>query len=151
MIGKWMDMNLSVLFQTADLVADNSPAFTSTVVISGPVIVLTILAVLVVIIYAYGRASKRAAQARQHLTRHEKDKRDGTINGKKPEKRKFREPAPAAPQGVSPEVVAAISAAVYMLEGEGAVVTSIRPLRKNPISSRNPWAAAAIAENTKPF
>ncbi len=144
-------MNLSALLNTLDLVADSSPAFTSTVVISGPTIVLAVIAVLVIILVLFGRATRRAADAKNHLTQHEKDKRDGTINGKKPEKREFREPLPAAPQGVSPEIVAAISAAVYMLEGEGAVVTSIRPLRKNPISCRNPWAAAAIAENTKPF
>lgn len=150
-MGEFVNMNLSALFYTADLVADSSPAFTSTVVISGPTIVLAVIAVLVLILFLIGRASRRAADVKKHLTQHEKDLRDGTINGKKPKKREFREPAPAAPQGVTPEVVAAISAAVYMLEGEGAVVKSIRPLRKNPISNRNPWAAAAVAENTKPF
>ena len=68
-------------------------------------------------------------------------------------------PAPeksAAPavQGISGEVVAAISAAVYMMEGEGAVVRAITPVRAqtpNPITRRNPWAFAAISENTRPF
>ena len=58
----------------------------------------------------------------------------------------------SAPQtGVSQEIVAAISAAVYMMEGENAVVTSITPMRKNPINTRNPWAMAAVVQNTKPF
>ncbi len=144
-------MNISTLFQIADLGAGSGPA-TSTVVISLPTIVFALLAVLVVVIYAFGKGAQRAAAVKNNLTQHEKDLRDGTINGKKPKKRKFSEPAPAAPApGVTPEVVAAISAAVYMLEGEGAVVKSIRPLRKNPVTNRNPWAAAAIAENTKPF
>lgn len=66
-------------------------------------------------------------------------------------------PAPAVSQGISGEVVAAISAAVYMMEGEGAVVTAIAPATpvrtqvKNPITRRNPWAFAAISENTRPF
>ena len=62
-------------------------------------------------------------------------------------------PAPQA-QGVSEEIVAAISAAVYMMEGEGAVITNIAPakaIRQNPIKTRNPWAMAAIMQNTKPF
>ena len=65
--------------------------------------------------------------------------------------------APSAPaaQGISGEIVAAISAAVYMMEGEGAVVTSIAPATRaqapNPITRRNPWAFAAISENTRPF
>lgn len=64
--------------------------------------------------------------------------------------------APAA-QGISGEIVAAISAAVYMMEGENAVVTSIAPAApvraqvQNPITRRNPWAFAAITENTRPF
>lgn len=144
-------MAVSTLFQIADVAAGANPD-TSTVVISLPVIVFMLLAVLVVVLLMFGRASQRAAEAKKHLTRHEKDLRDGTINGKKPKKQKVQPaPQPTAPQGVTPEVVAAISAAVYMLEGEGAVVKSIRPLRKNPVSNRNPWAAAAVAENTKPF
>lgn len=139
-------MDLTALFQIADAARPD----TSTVVISLPAIVFALLAALVVFIAVLGRTGRRAA-SKEHLTQHEKDRRDGTINGKKPEKRVFSDPAPAAPQGVTPEVVAAISAAVYMLEGEGAVVRSIRPLRKNPVSVRNPWAAAAVAENTKPF
>ena len=65
--------------------------------------------------------------------------------------------APVAAQGISGEIVAAISAAVYMMEGEGAVVTSIAPAAAvraqapNPITRRNPWAFAAISENTRPF
>ncbi len=64
-------------------------------------------------------------------------------------------PAPVA-EGISGEVVAAISAAVYMMEGEGTVVTSIAPAAvrtqtPNPITRRNPWAFAAITENTRPF
>ena len=67
--------------------------------------------------------------------------------------------ATAANSGVSEEIVAAISAAVYAMEGSGAVVTSVTPVasvapvikRANPIKNRNPWAQAAVLDNTKPF
>jgi len=47
--------------------------------------------------------------------------------------------------------VAVIAAAVAASEGPGAVVQSVRRVRPNPVGVRNPWAAAAVAENTRPF
>jgi hypothetical protein len=61
---------------------------------------------------------------------------------------------PVVEQGISGEVVAAISAAVYEIEGSGAKIASITPVRstkKNPITGRNPWANAAVIDNTRPF
>ena len=65
-------------------------------------------------------------------------------------------PAPVAPkaeldvqQGINEEIVAAISAAVYSMEGADSKIVSIR--RKNPVTGRNPWAQAAVIDNTKPF
>ena len=57
-------------------------------------------------------------------------------------------PAPAVEPGISNEVVAAIAAAVVATEGPGTVVRSIK---KKNVSGRNPWAAAATADNTRPF
>jgi hypothetical protein len=58
-------------------------------------------------------------------------------------------PAPVVEQGISGDVVAAISAAIYSIEGANATVCSIR--RKNPVTGRNPWASAAVTDNTRPF
>lgn len=60
-------------------------------------------------------------------------------------------PAMAVQPGISGEVVAAIAAAVAMYEGPQAVVRSIRKVNVVNVGSRNPWAAAALAENTRPF
>ena len=57
--------------------------------------------------------------------------------------------APAVSQGIAPEIVAAISAAIAASEGVGAV--SIRSIRVKSPAGRNPWSAAAIAENARPF
>ena len=60
-------------------------------------------------------------------------------------------PAPVVESGIPGEVVAVIAAAVAASEGPGAVVQSVRRVRPNPVGVRNPWAAAAVAENTRPF
>ena len=56
----------------------------------------------------------------------------------------------AVQEGISGEIIAAISAAVYAIEGPSAVVRSVTR-KKSPVSSRNPWAQAAINDNTRPF
>lgn len=125
---------------------DRTPTFTATVVIAGLGIVLVTLAVLIVVFKLFGnivsksqnKSKKKAVEAQQ------KEMQQVST-------------APAAPvakpaqQGISGEVVAAISAAVYALEGEGAVIRSITPKKQSPIGVRNPWAQAAVIENTRPF
>ncbi len=54
-----------------------------------------------------------------------------------------------ASDGISEEVVAAISAAVYTMYGmEGAKITSIR---RTAQPARSAWATAGLLENTRPF
>lgn len=59
-------------------------------------------------------------------------------------------PAPAADGAVAPEIVAAITAAVYALEGGGAVVHGIRRLPAGG-SRRGVWGDAGVAANVRPF
>lgn len=127
--------------------------FTLTVIIAGLGIVLATLAVLIVVFYAFGTIVSK--------TQNKSSKKAKSVDDKKAEMAKasapaVKAPAPAAPkaaEGVSGEIVAAISAAVYSMEGNSnATITSITPVRKNsPITSRNPWARAAIADNNRPF
>lgn len=60
-------------------------------------------------------------------------------------------PAPAEDGSVPPEIVAAITAAVYALEGEGAVVHGIRRLPAGSVSRRGVWGDAGVAANVRPF
>lgn len=60
-------------------------------------------------------------------------------------------PAPQVEAGISGEVVAAIAAAVAVSEGKGAVVKSIRRVNVVNVRGRNPWANAAVYDNTRPF
>lgn len=65
--------------------------------------------------------------------------------------------APAAPApvagGIPGEIIAAIAAAVVSLEGEGAVVRSIRRVAKRATgaSRRGAWGDAGVHEHTTPF
>ena len=59
--------------------------------------------------------------------------------------------APQVEAGISGEVVAAIAAAIAVSEGEGAVVNSIRKVNVVNVKGRNPWANAAVYDNTRPF
>jgi hypothetical protein len=45
----------------------------------------------------HSQGRSKSGCGKNNLTQHEKDLRDGTINGKKPKSAKFSEPAPAAP------------------------------------------------------
>jgi len=50
--------------------------------------------------------------------------------------------------GIPGDVIAAISAAVYCMFGEGAKVTSVRRQQR---TGRSAWNMAGLLENTRPF
>lgn len=57
--------------------------------------------------------------------------------------------APVTEAGIPEEVIAAISAAVYMMYGNsGAAVTGIR---RSVQSTRSAWSMAGLLDNTRPF
>jgi len=134
--------------------ADTSLPFTATVIIAGLGIVLCTLAILVLVFKGFGAVISK--------TQNKSKKSKNDTNKAQPAPAVAKKAAPtatAANSGVSEEIVAAISAAVYAIEGSGAVVTSVTPVasvapvikRANPIKNRNPWAQAAVLDNTKPF
>lgn len=152
-----MDMNLNLLnlnlpklhgLETSDW----------TVVVSGISVVIGILLLLVVVIYVYGLlVSKMEASAKKREEQRQQKKKEieaavsaapvQNIPAPVPTQ---AAPAPAVEPGISGEVVAAISAAVYSMEGnKNVAITAIR--KQNPITSRNPWAQAAVIDNTRPF
>lgn len=150
------------------LTADTSAVFTSTVVIAGISIVVGVLLLLILIFNVFGklvpiierksraaeeRAAARKAARKARRAAKKAAKKGETVENSSPATEvsapiPMPAPAPIVEQGISGEVVAAIAAAVAATEGSGAVVRSIK---KKKVSGRNPWSAAATADNTRPF
>ena len=133
-----------------DLVADRSATFTATVIIAGAGIVFLMLVLLIIIFYLFGKVvSSAEAKAKKGKT-NKITKSEQKLPTAAPAK-KASAPAPQVEAGISGEVVAAIAAAVAVSEGEGAVVKSIRRVNVVNVRGRNPWANAAVYDNTRPF
>ena len=60
-------------------------------------------------------------------------------------------PSPAVEAGIPGEVVAAISAAIFSLEGGNAVVREIRRVPQSGGSRRGAWGDAGVIQSTRPF
>lgn len=141
---------MDILTLATSVVPDRSLGFTLTVVIAGIGIVLFTLIVLIGVFYAFGTVvSKTQAAAKKKADQKRQEQLPPAPAPKAPQISKAPAPAPAVEQGISGEVVAAISAAVYSMEGGTATIKSIT--RKNPITARNPWAQSAVIDNTRPF
>lgn len=145
----------SILLAATGIEADRSATFTSTVVIAGIVIVLGILVLLIFVFKAFG-AIVHGAETRgkkKKLKAMESQVTVASAPSAPAVKAAPAAPAPVVDSGIPGEVVAVIAAAVAVAasEGPGAVVQSVRRVRPNPVGVRNPWAAAAVAENTRPF
>lgn len=136
----------------AGIIADRSVTFTATVIVAGIGIVLCTLLVLIGVFYAFGAiVSKSQANAKKKEAKKMQSDMEAALS-----KASESVPAPAptsAPvieEDISGEVVAAISAAVYAMEGGSAVIRSVSR-RVSPVTTRNPWAQAAVVDNTRPF
>lgn len=134
------------------IIADRSVTFTVTVIVAGIGIVLCTLLVLIGVFYAFGAVvSKSQANAKKKEAKKMQSDMEAALS-----KASESVPAPApasAPvieEGISGEVVAAISVAVYAMEGGSAVIRSVSR-KTSPVSTRNPWAQAAVVDNTRPF
>lgn len=140
-------MNLFSL--VTSLKPDSSVEFTSTLVVAGIGIVLATLALLIVIFNAFGIVIYFLQSKKE-----KKKEAPSNINDERAypdiSEMKIEEPPLPEDDFVPPEVIAAISAAVYMLDGENAKVTSVKRKRE-PRLSRNAWAQAAVFDNTRPF
>ena len=133
-----------------DLVADRSATFTATVIIAGAGIVFLMLVLLIIIFYLFGKVVSSAETKAQKGKTNIITKSEQKLPTPAPAK-KASAPAPQVEAGISGEVVAAIAAAVAVSEGEGAVVKSIRRVDVVNVRGRNPWANAAVYDNTRPF
>ncbi len=134
------------------LTPDSSATFTTTVVIAGISIVLGMLLLLIIVFYCFG---KIVSEMEGKSSKGKKKNKNSTITevtqAMPVPVQQSAVNAPAVGQGISPEVVAVISAAIAEYEGSSAVITGIRALRVKETASRNPWAAAAVSDNARSF
>lgn len=144
---------MEFLTLTTSVTPDRSGTFTATVVVAGLGIVLATLALLIIVFKLFGNVvSKSQNKAKEKAKKEQMEKMQKAVSNPTPVPKKTST-RPETQSGISGEVVAAISAAIYQIEGEGAVIRSVTPISKkqSPINVRNPWANAAIIENTRPF
>lgn len=120
-----------------------------TVLVTGFVVVFAVLVLLIFIIKLYGTIVYKAQMA-------SKRKKEEKLKAMEAEKKKEVKAEPVvskpavsvADQGVSPQVVAAISAAVYTLYGEKNC--KVKSIKRAP-QQRPVWSTAGIMDNTHPF
>ena len=140
----------------------------ATVVIAGICIVLGVLIVLIFVFNGFGklvssmeasakkRAAKKAAKkaAKEAAKKAEQASESAqpaapVVKAAPPVAKAPVAPAPVVEEGISGEVVAAITAAIAAQEGNNQFV--IRSVKKKDVGSRNPWARAAVTDNTRAF
>lgn len=107
-----------------------------TVLLTGFAIVFIMLIALTIIIKGYGSVINRI-----------QNKLDGKPDS--PAQAVTRGTVPAVQEGIPAEVVAAISAAVYMMYGTSA--GQIKSIRRAAQPNRSAWRMAGLLENTRPF
>lgn len=121
----------------------------ASMLLTGFTIVFAVLIFLILIIWLYGRiitsAQNKTVKKKKVETKVIKDEKP--IN--KPAPKPASKSAPAKTEnGLSEEIVAVISAAVYSMYGSKEKV-KIKSIKKS--SSRSAWSKAGILNNTRPF
>lgn len=146
---------MDIFTMATNVVPDRSLAFTLTVVIGGIGIVLGALMVLILVFFAFGKimsvSQARAKKKEAKKIQSEMQANLSKVSAAAPTPTPASAPAPVVEDGIPQEVIAAISAAVYAMDGGAGVVRSITKKTGSPITTRNPWAQAAVADNTRPF
>lgn len=124
----------------------------ATVVVAGIAIVLGVLIVLIGVFSGFGKLVSNMEAAAKKKNAKKNDGDAVTVKSEMPKAAPIQaqaQPKPVIEDGISGEVVAAITAAVVASEGTGNVV--IRSVKRKDVGSRNPWARAAVIENTRSF
>ena len=137
----------SMLNTTAELTLAEKGTASAKVVLTGFVVVFTVLILLIVIIKVYSTIVTKAQQTgkkkKEKVTETESSSPAPVV---KPD---VKASVRAVQDGVSEEIVAVISAAVATMYGspEKAKIKSI----KKSDSGRSAWANAGLLDNTRPF
>lgn len=142
---QWKTVSVQVMIREMGNVAmsfEQKVQLAIVIILTGMVIVFFMLIFLTYLIKGYGAVIGKLLQKGAP---------------KKPREKPAEITLPAAPKavpaveaGVSGEVVAAISAAVYIMYGVSAAkITSIRRAPQN--QTRSAWSMAGLLDNTRPF
>ncbi len=114
-------------------------------VLIGLVVVIGTLLLLTGIFYLFGyimgSADRKAKKAK---------KAEKSAPATEPAVASAAPPAPVVQDGIPGEVVAAIAAAVAMMAPEGKRY-AVKSVSRKDAGGRSAWAAAGIADNTRPF
>ena len=140
-------MNSALLFAAGGLTA-----FDGSLVSTSVVLVFALLVALCIIVMLEGKLFDLLSKKRENAARAQLAQ-----SAPAAPKAAAPAPAPAAPAapaveaGIPGEVVAAIAAAVYCLEGSAVTVRSVRSLPQSAASRRGAWGDAGVRQNTQPF
>ncbi len=115
----------------------------ATVVITGMVVVFIGLILLVLLVMLYGKIFDVVNRKKEEKKAAEVVKAETKPAQKLPV-------APVIEEGIEEEVVAVIAAAVEAMSAQSGKKLKLKSV-KTVKPQRNPWAAAGIAENTRPF
>ncbi len=115
-------------------------------VLIGLVVVIGTLLVLTGIFYLFGYMMSSADRKAKKAAAEKKAKEAAPVPVPAP----AAAPAPTVQSGIPNEVVAAIAAAVAMMAPEGKRY-AVRSVSRRDAAGRSAWAAAGIADNTRPF
>lgn len=115
-------------------------------VLIGLVVVIGALLVLTGIFYLFGYVMSSADRKAKKAAEEKKAKEAAPASTSAP----AAAPAPVVQSGISNEVVAAIAAAVAMMAPEGKRY-AVRSVSRRDAAGRSAWAAAGVADNTRPF
>lgn len=119
-------------------------------VLVGVSVVFAVLLILVAICWVMGKIFSTIGKNGGNKT----EKKSETKPAVKAAAPAVKAAAPVVEDGITDEVVAAISAAIACMMGEGKAfaVKSIRRAENRGVrTARSAWSAAGIAENTRPF
>ena len=125
----------------------------ASVVITGVVVVFIGLILLIICVSLYGRIfesinKRRAAKAKAEAEAKLKEAAKGEPKPMAPVIR--TEAPPEVEDGIEEEIVAVIAAAIAAMGAAEGKTLALRSIKKAK-GTRSAWAAAGIADNTRPF
>lgn len=122
----------------------------ASVVITGMSVVFIGLILLVLFVSIYGGIFNKRNQKKKAAEEDAKKAAEAEKAKQAESKPVSAAKAPAVEDGIEEEIVAVIAAAVAAMgakSGKKLVLKSV----KRSVSQRDPWAAAGLADNTRPF